>query len=196
MRHSGRLALATARERLRQVWSRHEADLDHWRQALRPQFLRLLAERSATLAWSQALLIVLLDELDVDDSLAEFVGDLRHVSVRQFPQVIAVAIALRHSWRPDTLTHLARRLGISLTAAELADPSTLPQASAAATPRGPRTGHHTVHRRARRRAVKALRSAPTPFGAGGLDRAAGRARQRRLRDDPADHPRGSRRSRS
>src|SRR5438093_11636571 len=47
-----------------------------------------------------------------------------------------------------------------------------------------RSAHHVLDSRARRRAVKALRFAPTPFGAGGLDSSVGRAQRRLLRDEP------------
>jgi hypothetical protein len=126
------------------------------------------------------------------------------VPTRRYPQVIAVANALRHSWQPDELTRLARRLGITLSAnthstEPLVASSTPPQASAAGTPnnKGSRTpGHHTRNSGARLRPVKALRCAPTPFGASGLDRDVGRARRGHLRDAPADHPRDSRKPRS
>jgi hypothetical protein len=119
--------------------------------------------------------------------------------VSRYPQAIAVAIALRHSWQPDQLTRLARRLGIALSAKDLPGPPfTSPQTSAASTPtkRGRTPGHHAPDSRARLRSVKALRSAPTPFGASGLDRNVGRAKGRHLRDVPQDRPRKSRSSRS
>ena len=53
-----------------------------------------------------------------------------------------------------------------------------------------RAGHHGLHREARRRAVKALRFAPTPFGAGGLDSRVGRATRQPLRDVPQVCPCG------
>jgi hypothetical protein len=55
--------------------------------------------------------------------------------------------------------------------------------------RAMRAGHHGLHRGARRRAVKALRFALTPFGAGGLDSRVGRATRRLLRDVPPVYPR-------
>src|SRR4029077_16581264 len=100
-----------------------------------------------------------------------------------YPQALAIAIALRHRWGPDDLAHLARQLGITLSVAALprgprSRRSNRPQTSAARTrnPRAPRSaGHHGRDCGARRRAVKALRFAPTPFGAGGLDSGVGRA---------------------
>src|SRR5438874_3509523 len=49
-----------------------------------------------------------------------------------------------------------------------------------------RSAHHVPDSRARRRAVKALRFAPTPFGAGGLDSGVGGAQRRLLRDGPVN----------
>jgi hypothetical protein len=204
MRKSSRLSLEADRRRLESLWKQHVADIERWRRTFRPHLLRLFAERSATLAWSRTLLTLVLDELRTEDAFRELVGDPRHVPTRRYPQAIAVAIALRHSWRPDELTRLAKRLGIALSANPLsAEPlvasSTLPQASAARSPnnrRGRKPGHHVRNSGARLRPVKALRFAPTPCGASGLDRDVGRARRRHLRDDPADHPRDSRSSRS
>ena len=204
MRKSSRRSLEADRRRLESLWKQHVADIERGRRTFRPHLLRLFAERSATLAWSRTLLTLVLDELHREDAFRELVGDPRHLPVRCYPQAIAVAIALRHSWRPDELTRLATRLGLALSATTLsANPfvasSTLPQASAALTSNTTRDrtpGHHAPDSGARRRPVKALRFAPTPFGASGLDRDVGRARGRHLRDAPADHPRDSRQPRS
>ena len=192
MRKSSRLSLNAERRRLESLWQQHLADLEDWRHSVRPRLLRLFAERAATMAWSRVLLNVLLDELHTDELFTRLVGSSRHLPVHRYPQAIAVAIALRHSWRPDDLARLAARLRIDLT------PSTRQQPAAASTPnaRALKPGHHGRDSRARRRSVKALRSAPTPFGASGLDSAGGRAKDRHLRDAPADYPRSSRRSRS
>jgi len=198
MRKSSRLSLEADRRRLVSLWKQHVADIERWRRTIRPHLLRLFAERSATLAWSRTLLTLILDELRTEDAFRELVGAPHHVPVGRYPQAIAVAIALRHSWRPDELTRLAKRLGIALSA-NTRSASTLPQASAAGTPnnkRGQTPGHHVRNSGARLRPVKALRFAPTPFGASGLDRDVGRARRRHLRDAPADDPRDSRKPRS
>src|SRR5205814_1054581 len=105
--------------RLDQIWSQHLADLENWRLTLRPCFLRLFAKRATAVRWSPALLSLVVDELQLDDRFSELVGDVRHLPVRQYPQAIAVAIALRHSWRPDDLAHIARRLGITLSVTAL-----------------------------------------------------------------------------
>jgi hypothetical protein len=199
MRKSSRLSLTAEQRRLEIAWKQHVADTERWRRTFRPHLLRLFAERTTTLAWSRTLLNLLLDELHPERLLTELVGSSRHLPVSRYPQAIAVAITLRHSWQPDQLTRFARRLRIALSAKDLPVPSSIsPQTPAATTPtkRGRAPGHHARDSRARLRPVKALRFAPTPFGASGLDRSVGRARGRHLRDDPGDRPRKSRSSRS
>ena len=192
MRKSSQLSLNAERRRLDSLWQQHIADLEHWRCSVRPRLLRLFAERAATVGWSPALLNVLLDELHIEPLFTELVGRTRQLPVRRYPQAIAVAIALRHSWRPDDLARLAKRLRISIT------PPTRQTQSASLTSRtrARKPGHHAPDSRARLRPVKALRSAPTPFGATGLDRHVGRAKGRHLRDAPVDCSRHSRGSRS
>jgi hypothetical protein len=41
------------------------------------------------------------------------VGNLDRVPRQQWPHVIAIAVALRHSWRRDGLSRIARKLRIS-----------------------------------------------------------------------------------
>ena len=196
MRKSSRLSLKAEQRGLESLWKQHVADTEQWRRTFRPRLLRLFAERTATLPWSRTLLNLLLDELHTEEFFTELVGSPRRLSVHRYPQAVAVAIALRNSWQPDQLTRLAKRLGIALSAKDV--PATPPQTSAAPTAnkRGRTPGHHGRDSRARLRPVKALRSAPTPFGASGLDRNVGRARDRHLRDVPQDRPRKSRSSRS
>jgi hypothetical protein len=45
-----------------------------------------------------------------DDLFKELVGNLDRVPRRHWPQAIAIAVALRHSWRRDGLERIARRL--------------------------------------------------------------------------------------
>ena len=57
--------------------------------------------------------MLLLDELHVDDSLEALIGAPLHKLRRhQYPQAIAIALILRHSWRADDLTCVLERLGI------------------------------------------------------------------------------------
>jgi len=134
--------------------------------------MRFIASRTTTLTWSRALLWLLLDELQSEDDLfLEIVGPLDRIPPKRFPQAVAIALALRHSWLQSDLARIAKRLGISLTTKEfLRDTTHI-------------TGHHDADSRARLGRVKALRFAPTPTsGAHGLDTALGRATGQQLRD--------------
>ena len=92
-----------------------QLDVDRWREQERPRAMRLFAARTAKLQSSRALLKVLVEELYPDDLFTELVGHLDRVPRRRWPQVVAIAIALRHSWRRDGLARIAKRLGVSLT---------------------------------------------------------------------------------
>ncbi len=94
--------------------AKQQLDAERWRTELRPRVLRLFAARARTLTWSRALLKLVVEELYPDDLFAELVGRLDRIPRRQWPYVIAIAVALRHSWRRDGLTRIARRLRVSL----------------------------------------------------------------------------------
>jgi hypothetical protein len=47
------------------------------------------------------------------------VGQLDRVPPRRWPHVLAVAVALRHSWRRDGLSRVARRLRVAVPAKDL-----------------------------------------------------------------------------
>lgn len=79
----------------------------------REKALKRLFEQSAKLRWSPRLLQVLLEELRVDDSFEQLVGDVRRISMKRYPQVLAIAILVAHSWRPNDLRITARRLGLT-----------------------------------------------------------------------------------
>jgi len=91
----------------------HEAE--QWRQELRPRAIRTFAGHAAKLTWSRALLKLVVEELYPDDLFTELVGNIDRVPARQWPRVLAIAVALRHSWRRDGLTRIARRLRVSVT---------------------------------------------------------------------------------
>jgi hypothetical protein len=93
--------------------------IHHWRSEVRPRAIRLIAARTQPLAWSSALLTLVLEELSIDDLFVELVGTPRSIPVRRYAHALAVAIALRYSWQPEGLAFIARRLGISLTPAAL-----------------------------------------------------------------------------
>ena len=63
--------------------------------------------------WSPALVELLFEELYVDDSLEELLGArVRGLQKRQYPQAIAMALVLRHSWLPQDLACILKRLGL------------------------------------------------------------------------------------
>ena len=99
--------------------AKHQLDADHWRTEQRPRAMRLFASRTATLPWSRALVKLIVEELFPDDLFTELVGDLDRVRPQQWPHILAIAVALRHSWRRDGLARVARRLRVSLPAKDL-----------------------------------------------------------------------------
>ena len=75
----------------------------------RARTLREVASAAAALRWTSSLLHLLVEELYVDEELERFV-DVHTLPPERFPQAVAVAIALRHSWRADDLAQVTRRL--------------------------------------------------------------------------------------
>jgi hypothetical protein len=86
--------------------------LNRWRATARLDALRSIVRRTAGLSLDPALLLLLLDELQVDELFDQLIGKPQRVRTAQYPQAIAVAIALRHSWRPDDLAEIVKRLGL------------------------------------------------------------------------------------
>jgi hypothetical protein len=99
--------------------AKDQLDAEHWRDNLRPRAMRLFTARTKTLTWSRALVKLIVEELFLDDLFTELVGPLDRVPPRQWPHVLAVAIALRRSWRRDGLTHVARCLRVSVAAKDI-----------------------------------------------------------------------------
>jgi len=87
-------------------------NLARWRATTRLDALKAIARRTAGLSWDRALLSLLLEELQIDDLFDRLIGKPHRVRKARYPQAIAMAIALRHSWRPDDLDEIASRLGI------------------------------------------------------------------------------------
>jgi hypothetical protein len=94
--------------------AKQQLDAQRWRAELRPDALRLFAARTTKLTWSRALLKSVVEELYPEDLFTELIGNLDRVPPRQWPRVLAIAVALRHSWRRDGLVRIARRLHVSL----------------------------------------------------------------------------------
>ena len=82
-----------------------------WRRDTRPQLVRAAVSATNAIRWSPVLIETVLEELYIDDHFEELlgraVGDLRP---GQYAQAIAVALILRHSWHPDDLACMLKRL--------------------------------------------------------------------------------------
>jgi hypothetical protein len=88
-----------------------QATTKRWRQEVRPRILRRAVAETASLPWSPALLELLLDELSAYEGLEELLGShVRRFQKRQYPQAIAMALLLRHSWLADDLAWMLERL--------------------------------------------------------------------------------------
>lgn len=84
-----------------------------WRRERRRHDLRALARQFKRLRWSPTLVELLLEELYVTDELSALLAPVGDLSPGRYPQLVAVALALRHSWRPDDLREIAKRLGVT-----------------------------------------------------------------------------------
>lgn len=115
-RFTSRTAEAPAIAHLRNRDDSRRAQLaatERWRKDRRTALLRSLANDTNGLQWSELLLEVLMEELHVDDSLEHLLGcPLHSLGRSRYPQAIAIALALRHSWRADDFADIVRRLGI------------------------------------------------------------------------------------
>jgi hypothetical protein len=82
-----------------------------WRRETRPESVLAAVSTTKALRWNRPLIEAVLEELYVDDYFEELLGrapgNLRR---GQYPQAIAVALILRHSWHPDDLACMLKRL--------------------------------------------------------------------------------------
>jgi len=83
-----------------------------WREESRIKELRRLLRGTANLKLTRELLLLVLEELAIDDDFDELVGDPAAIPPSRFPQAIAMAVALRHSWRRDDLESIAENLDV------------------------------------------------------------------------------------
>ena len=81
----------------------------------------LIADRTAKLPWSRMLLRLLLEDIRIDDLFLDVVGKPEALPVNRYPQAVATALALRHSWQRDDLITFSKRLGVKVTSKDLAD---------------------------------------------------------------------------
>ena len=120
---SGRRPSSTPRKRPKPAQSRPESRPGRrrraassklarsWRRDTRPAAVRAAVSATKTIRWTRPLIEAVLEELYVDDHFEELLGrasgDLRPA---HYPQAIAVALILRHSWHPDDLACMLKRL--------------------------------------------------------------------------------------
>lgn len=85
-----------------------------WRRDDRPEALRAAVHSTKGLRWSPSLLELLIEELYIDESIETLLGEHpRVLPTRRYPEAIAVALILRHSWRADDLACIVERLGLN-----------------------------------------------------------------------------------
>ena len=94
------------------TWMRQRIQVDDWRQHGRLDDLRTLAEGATGLTLSRGLLHALLEELHISDDFDVLVGRVAHLPASEYPRLLAIAVLLRHSWRPQDLSRTAARLGL------------------------------------------------------------------------------------
>jgi hypothetical protein len=92
--------------------AKQELDAAGWGVVLGPRAGGLFAARTTKLQWSRALLKLVVHELQPDDLFSELIGNLDRIPRRRWPQVIALAVALRQSWREDGLVRIVRSLHV------------------------------------------------------------------------------------
>lgn len=82
--------------------------------AARSQVLEELAAQASIVRLDRDLLVTLLEELGTDETFVALVGEPTRIPKKAFGQAIAVALLLRHSWRPDDLEECANRLRLNM----------------------------------------------------------------------------------
>jgi hypothetical protein len=89
------------------------ADTIRWRREQRAKSLALFAAGTRHFSWDARLLRLLLEELWVEEEFTTIMGPVTKGNEQRCAPAVAIALALRHSWRRDDLRWTARRLGIS-----------------------------------------------------------------------------------
>ena len=82
-----------------------------WRRNTRPASVRAAVSATKALRWNHPLIEAVLEELYVDDQFEELLGRAPgDLLPGQYPRAVAVALILRHSWHPDDLACMLKRL--------------------------------------------------------------------------------------
>ena len=117
-----------------------------WRYLTRPVILDDFLDRTRDLRWSRELIDLLLDELHVGDEFDDLIGRVPPSAQVNYPQLVALALVLRHSWFPEDLARI------------IAEPGLSPSPTLPAVDRGPSSDVIDVPNRR----VFTNRSAPSP----------------------------------
>ncbi len=88
-------------------------DLADWRRLTRPVILDDFLDRTRDLRWSRELIDLLLDELHVSDEFDDLIGRVPPSAPVNYPQLVALALVLRHSWFPEDLARIIAEPGLS-----------------------------------------------------------------------------------
>jgi hypothetical protein len=88
-------------------------DLADWRHLTRPVILDDFLDRTRDLCWSRELIDLLLDELHVSDEFDDLIGRVPPSAQVNYPQLVALALVLRHSWFPEDLARIIAEPGLS-----------------------------------------------------------------------------------
>lgn len=81
---------------------------DQWRLEALAEF----AHETGGLKWSRSLFLLLLEELYIGDEFEQFIGKPEKSPPNRYPQAVAFAIALRHSWWPQDLDAIVAQLQV------------------------------------------------------------------------------------
>lgn len=128
-----------ARRKQEEAWEKQRAETERWRTELRPLAVRLIADRTAKQPWSRMLLRLLLEDIRIDDLFLEVVGKPEALPVSNYPQAVAVALAIRHSYQREDLVTFSKRLGVKVRSKDLTG-------SADSTAPNPKTPNATSER--------------------------------------------------
>ena len=96
-------------------WGRTPSLSGDGRTLVYPVSLADLADSAASIRWSLGLIELLCEELDITDAVEEALGT--RIGTRkapQYPRAVALAVILRHSWRPEDLEEIVSRLGLTV----------------------------------------------------------------------------------
>ena len=118
-------------------------DLADWRRLTRPVILDDFLDRTRDLRWSRELIDLLLDELHVSDEFDDLIGRVPPSAQVNYPQLVALALILRHSWFPQDLARILAEPGLSPTSTPIADECDLPPDVVDAANRSSVTSHST-----------------------------------------------------